>query len=182
MNILELLLGQIPEALYFALFMIYTKRLNEKRIWFIVLTVLEYILLFIPPLSIWSHILYFIFTYGILKWLYRNKAQITDIFTLGIASVITIVLALICYLVCLPFGISMIIGNIIQKICMFAFLYITKNKLPKIQDMYKKFWNRNDKIPKPIKSTTFRCINLVIFNIMFFMIHTYIIFYIIRRC
>lgn len=87
MNILELLLGQIPEALYFALFMIYTKRLNEKRIWFIVLTVLEYILLFIPPLSIWSHILYFIFTYGILKWLYKNKAQITDIFTLGIASV-----------------------------------------------------------------------------------------------
>ena len=42
---LELLLGQIPEAIYFALFMIFTKELKSKRILYIVLMVTEYLLL-----------------------------------------------------------------------------------------------------------------------------------------
>ena len=32
MKLDQLLLGQIPEAIYFALFMIFTKQLKEKRI------------------------------------------------------------------------------------------------------------------------------------------------------
>ena len=47
MNVLQLLLGQIPEAIYFALFMIFTKRLDKKQILFTVLMIIEYILLFI---------------------------------------------------------------------------------------------------------------------------------------
>ena len=42
---LELLIGQIPEAIFFALFMIYAKGLKEKRILFIVLMIVEYLLL-----------------------------------------------------------------------------------------------------------------------------------------
>ena len=42
---LELFLGQIPEAIFFSLFMIYTKRLKEKRILFTVLMTIEYLLL-----------------------------------------------------------------------------------------------------------------------------------------
>ena len=40
---LELIIGQIPEAIYFALFMIYAKGLKEKRILFTVLMVNRYI-------------------------------------------------------------------------------------------------------------------------------------------
>lgn len=177
MNLLEILLGQIPEALYFALFMIHTKRLDKKRGLFITLMVIEYVLLFIPALSIWSHILYFAVSYIILKLLYKEKSQITDIFTLGIASIALMTISMICYPIAQLIS-NMIIGNILQKICLFVFLFTTKHKLPKIQNVYKKFWNRNDKIPKPMKSVTFRCINLVLLNIMFYLINGFVLYFI----
>lgn len=183
MNLLELSLGQIPEAIYFALFMIFTKRLDKKQILFMILTIIEYILLFnFTPVTIWSHVLYFVITYIILKILYQEKSQITDIFTLGIASTLLILVSIISYCIMNLFVTDIFIANILQKLLLFIVLYVIRDKLYKIQNMYKKFWNRNDKIPKPMKSTTFRCINLVLFNVMFFIINSYIIFYIVRRC
>lgn len=38
---LELFLGQIPEAIYFALFMIYAKNLKTKRLLYTILMILE---------------------------------------------------------------------------------------------------------------------------------------------
>lgn len=67
MNILEIILGQIPEAIYFALFMIVTKELKSKRTLFVLLMTLEYMLLkhtFVY--SIWFHVLYFILSYRLL--------------------------------------------------------------------------------------------------------------------
>ena len=179
---LEILLGQIPEAIYFALFMIFTKRLKEKRILFTSIMVIEYVLLFLLPLSIWLYILYFITTYIVLKILYKAKAQITDIFTLGIASIILIIISTLCFIVINATTKNIIMCTILAKLFLFIFLLITKHKLPKIQNMYKMFWNRNDKIPKFMKSTTFRCINVILFNFMFFVINVYIVFYIMRRC
>lgn len=184
MNILEILLGQIPEAIYFALFMIYTKRLDKKRGLFVMLMIIEYILLFIPTLSIWSYILYFVISYIILKLLYKEKSQITDIFTLGIASLILMVISAIWYGIIYFTIKNIIVCNVLAKSSLFIFLYIIKSKLPKIQNVYKLLWNRNDKIPKHMKSTTFRCINVILFNFMFFVINSYVIFFIIRtrRC
>ena len=178
MNVLQLLLGQIPEAIYFALFMIFTKRLDKKQILFTVLMIIEYILLFnFTPVTIWSHVLYFIITYMILRLLYHEKSQITDIFTLGIASILMIIISTISYIIVAVTIKDIIICNILAKIMLFIILYFIRNKLYKIQNMYKKFWNRNDKMPKPMKSITFRCINLVLFNIMFFIINNSILFY-----
>lgn len=182
MNVLQLLLGQIPEAIYFALFMMFTKRLNKKQILFTILMIIEYILLFnFTPVTIWSHVLYFVITYIILKILYHEKSQITDVFTLGIASILLMIISGICYFILSIFITDVIIGNTIQKLLLFIVLYFIHDKLYKIQNMYKKFWNRNDKIPKPMKSTTFRCINLILFNIMFFIINGYIIIYLVWR-
>lgn len=41
MNIFEILLGQIPEAIYFAVFMIFAKRLTEKRLLYVTLMIVE---------------------------------------------------------------------------------------------------------------------------------------------
>lgn len=41
---LQLFLGQIPEAIFLALFMIYAKGLKEKRLLFIFLMIIEYLL------------------------------------------------------------------------------------------------------------------------------------------
>ena len=170
MNLLEILLGQVP------------KRLNKKRELFMILMVIEYVLLFIPTLSVWSHILYFVLTYIILKLLYRERSQITDIFTLGIASIVLMIISAVWYVIIYFTLKNIIICTLLAKICLFVFLYIVRHDLPKIQNMYKLLWNRNDRISRRMKSTTFRCINIVLFNFMFFAINSYVIFYIIRRC
>lgn len=169
MNLLELFLGQIPEAIFFALFMIYAKGLKEKRISFTILMTIEYILLkqFIR-FNMWFQISYIIMTYATLKVLYKEKSQITDIFTFGIASLFLIATSAVSFLIFRP---NMILSIITNRIFIFLFLYFFNKKLYIIQKIYKKLWNRNDKINKQIKSTTFRSINIIIFNFMFYIIN-----------
>lgn len=169
---LEILIGQIPEAIYFSLFMIFAKNLKSKKISFSVLMVIEYLLcLNFMPYDMVSHVLFFIMSYLTLKILYKEKSQITDIFTLGIASIVLIIINLILY-----FSIYNVINNYIvyvtiDRMFLFIFVFLLKNKLNFIQNIYKKYWNRNDKIKKKMKSTTFRCLNLVFFNLMFYIIN-----------
>lgn len=176
---LEILLGQIPEAIYFALFMIFTKRLDKKRGLFITLMVTEYVLLLnVLPFSTWSHILYFVVSYIILKILYKEKSQITDIFTLGIASLIMICVNIPIYFI---FYNNYMLAVILDRVLLLTLLFIGKTNLYKIQNIYKLLWNRNDSIHKRIKSTTFRCVNLVTFNIMFYIINTFMLYCLFRR-
>lgn len=165
---LEILLGQIPEAIYFALFMILTKNLKEKRIKFTVLMIIEYLLLkYLIEFNMWFQVSYTIITYIILKLLYKEKAQITDVFTFCIASIILIISSILLFFI---FGQNMLLVSIANRILIFLFLFIFRHKLNNIQKVYKKLWNRNDNCKKKIKSTTFRALNLVIFNITFYLL------------
>ena len=69
-----------------------------------------------------------------------------------------------------------IIYAVLTRIIMFGLLFLFKDKLYKIQEVYKKIWNRNDATKKKIKSTTFRCLNLVVFNMMFYVINLGLIY------
>lgn len=168
-GILEVVLGQIPEAIYFSLFMIYAKRLKEKRVLFITLMIAEYLLLkhFIK-FSIWFQIGYTIMTYLILKLLYKDKTQITDIFTFTISSILLIISSMFSFLLFRP---NMILVSVINRIIIFLIIILFHKKLYKIQNSYKFLWNRNNKIKKKIKSTTFRCMNIVLFNITFYILN-----------
>ena len=169
MNLLEILVGQIPEAVYFALFLVLTKKLTHKRILFTGLMVAEYLLLMYAfPYSIWSHVGFFILTFVLLKLLYSDKCQVTDVFTLGIASGVLIIISIASFVLCQG---NMIIGSIINRGLMFLLLFLTRNKLNNLERLYHKFWNRNNKIKKRIKSTTFRAVNLVVFNFSFWIIN-----------
>ena len=78
-----ILLGQIPEAIFFALFLVFSKQLKEKRRLFTKFMCIEYILIMaLFPFSWMFHILYTVMTFLTLKVLYKDKAQITDIFIL----------------------------------------------------------------------------------------------------
>ena len=169
---LQLLLGQIPEAIYFALFMIYTKNLKQKRILYIILMISEYLILkLFFKFNIYFQLSYTIFTYLILKLLYKNKAQIIDVFTFTISSIILIVISAFSYtIISATIGIKLV-AYIIKNILMFVFLFIARKRLNKIQKLYKKLWNRNDKVDKKIKTTTFRSINAILFNVMFWVIN-----------
>ena len=98
MNLLELFLGQIPEALFCALFIIFAKGLKEKRLLFIVIMIAEYLLLkYSFRYSSWFHLAYIVMTYIALKVLYKEKAQITDTFLLVIAYIIVIIVSILCF-------------------------------------------------------------------------------------
>lgn len=169
----ELLLGQIPEAIYFSLFLIFTKELKTKRILFVIIMILEYVLLLnLLSYSMYARILYFILTYIIMKILYKEKSNITDIFTLGIASVWLIPLSLISFAIS---GGNIITAAIISIFINFILLYILRNTLPNLTKIYNKYWNRNDKLPKKMKSTTFRALNLVLFNLSFVILNIAIV-------
>ena len=182
LNIPQMLLGHIPEAIFFSLFMIFTKQLKEKRILFVILMILEYILLknFIK-FNIWFQVSYTILTFIILKVLYKEKSQITDIFTFAISSIILISIDVIVYFSTQLFTQNYFIAMIIDRIMIFVVLFLLRKKLPKIQNLYKKLWNRNDKEKKKIKSTTFRCINVFIFNLSFYAINLMMIYCIYRN-
>jgi hypothetical protein len=76
MNLLEIILGQIPEAIYFAMFMLLTKELKSKRLVFVIGMILEYILILNAlPYSIWSYVLYFVVSFILLKLFYREASR-----------------------------------------------------------------------------------------------------------
>lgn len=169
---MEIIIGQIPEAVYFALFMILVKQLKEKRLLYIALMIVDYLVLkhFIQ-FSMYFQVAYTFMAFIILKVLYKEKAQITDIFTFTIGSIILILFSFICGTLYIANIFSYMTCTIINRTMMFTFLWVFRNKLCKIQELYKKLWNRNDKIKKKIKSTTFRSINIVAFNSIFYIIH-----------
>lgn len=168
----NLLIGQIPEAIYFSLFMIFTKQLKEKRIIYIILMILEYVLLIqLFPYNVWFQILYTFVSYLILKLLYKEKSQVIDIFTFSIASVILMIISASMYFLAYYTYKDQRLCIIIQKLLMFAFIFTFRNKLYNIQKIYKKLWNRNFNKKYKIKTTTFRAFNVVIFNFMFFIIN-----------
>ena len=177
MNILEIILGQLPEAVYFAIFMILVKGLKEKRFIFTISMVIEYLLVLnVLPYSIWSYVLYFILAFLLLKILYKDKSNVTDVFTMGIASIILIIVSILSYTVVSLFITNIILGNLCQKIILFFVILVCKSYLPKINNIYRKLWNRSE-ISYKMKSITFRVLNLIIFNFSFIIINLGVIFY-----
>lgn len=174
MNLLEIILGQIPEAIYFAIFMLLTKDFKSKRFTFIIGMIIEYVLILnCLPYSIWSYVLYFVLSFLLLKMLYKDKSNVTDIFTLGIASIALIFSSVISYFITLG---NMMGCAIINRIILFAILYFFRYKFCHINNMYNKLWNRG-KHSYRMKSTTFRALNLVIFNLSFIVINLGVIIY-----
>lgn len=178
MDFAQLVLGQIPEAVYFALFLIFTKNLKEKRVLFTIIMVLEYILLGnVIEYDVWLQISYTILTFITLKVLYKEKAQITDLVTFTIASIILIITSALCFLV-LPR--NPYIVTISNRVMIFSIIFLFKNKLIKLEEIYHKYWNRHDN-PKMIKSVTFRSAFIVIFNLMFYVINLGMLYMVLLR-
>ena len=175
MNWIELVLGQLPEAIYFALFMIYAKNLQNKKLLFSLTVITEYFILkYLFKYNIWFHVSYTFMLYAILKVYYKEKAQITDIFTFMIGSLILMIITIPVYFIINIIYPNILLVALFSRLILFTLLFKLNYKLYKIQNLYKKFWNRNDKYKKKIKSVTFRCWNLVVFNFMFYVLSLFL--------
>lgn len=171
MELLDLFFEKIIEAIYFSLFLIIGKNLKNKRILLTCIMIFEYIML--KRCLRYDVLFQFIYTFMSfinLKVLYKEKAQITDIFLFASASLILIFLSLFTYLTALYTYKNYFISLIINRILLFLFLYLSRNK---IRNLYKSFyshWNRHNN-PKAIKSLTLRNISIIAFNLMFWIIN-----------
>ena len=141
-EIILVLLEKVCEAVYFSLFLIIGKNIKNKRLLLIGIMIFEYLAL--------KHFLYYNVCFQLaytfmgfvnLKVLYREKAQVTDIFLFMVASIILILLS--------------------------AFTYITAMHTYK---SFCSLWNRHNN-PNKIISLTLRNISIIILNLMFCIIN-----------
>ena len=133
--------------------------------------VFEYLMLtnFIE-FNVWFHLIYTFLSFVNLKVLYKEKAQITDIFLFTAASLILIATSALCYGIIYITIHEYIWVLFINRPLIFGILYFGKHK---IRALYKKFcslWNRHN-IPNQIKSLTLRNISIIILNLMFWLIN-----------
>lgn len=167
--IFSLLVGMVPEVLYFTLFIVFTKGLKEKRIRLFFLISLAYILcIMIIRYEILFYVLFIFIVYFILKILFKEKTQIIDIFLIMISISY---LAFTSLLVYFANNInSYIFLYIINRILLFS-IFIFRKYFNKLYEKYTKYWNRNDKIKRPIKSITLRNISVIGMNFIIFIIY-----------
>ncbi len=162
--LISVVLGLLPEVLYFTMFLICTKDIKEKRIKLGLLISIAYVLcMFIQKYKVIYYVLFIALVYAILKLLYKEKTQIIDVFTFSICFGYLCILSSMFYGLSKYFNINYYFCSILLRISMFL-PFIFKNKFNKLYRKYCNLWNRNDDIKRPIKSITLRNISLILLN------------------
>lgn len=178
MNMQELIFGQIPEIIYFTLFMIIAKDLKEKRFRFLLLMAIGYLFLkYLAGLkyTILFPIFHTLLTFGILKSLYKERAQITDIF-LFVFSMAVLGLFSVPLLLLNTYLQNVYLCSMIAKALGLLFIFVLRNHLYKWYKHVCSLWNRNDHANRRIKSLTVRNISMVFFNLVFFLMDVVLLF------
>ena len=164
-------LVQIPEPVYFSLFLIIGKNIKEKRLLLTGIMIIQYwLLMHIFPFNVWFQIIYTFMSFVNLKVLYKEKAQVTDLFLFATASLILVIISIFCYAIIYFTIKSYVVALILNRILLFTILYFCRSK---IKDKYKKFcslWNRHNN-PNKVRSLTLRNISIITFNLMFWTIN-----------
>ena len=169
-HLLSILLGLIPEVLYFTLFLVYTKQLKEKRFkLFFLIAIAYFICLLLQQLVILYYIALIALIYIILKVLYKSKTQVIDVFIISLMCLWITLLGFVSIL-CFEDNYSNYwVVYTADRILLFL-PFIFKDKFNVLYKKYCKLWNRNDKEKRPIKSITLRNISLILLNgFVFFM-------------
>lgn len=169
--VLNIVFSILPEVLFFTLFLIKTKDLKDKKFRLFMLLAVDYaVYIMLNNYKILNYVSFIILTYVILKLLYKEKAQIIDVFVISYAFLYVSLLAYISFLFIQNNMNLYYIFYILDRILLFV-PFIFKNRFNKIYKRYCKYWNRNDKANHPIKSITLRNVSLIIVNLAVFLLN-----------
>lgn len=164
-------LVQIPEPVYFSLFLIIGKNIKEKRMLLMTIMLIQYILLMkIFPFNIWFQISYTFLSFVNLKVLYKEKAQVTDIFLFAVASIILTILSIFAYGIIFFTIKDYHIALVLNRILLFVTLVLLRKTIKTKYASFCKLWNRHNFKNKP-RSLTVRNISIISFNFMFCIIN-----------
>lgn len=167
--LISILLGLLPEVLYFTLFISYTKNIKEKRLRLGILIAVAYVLsITLVPDNIYSYLGFIVMVYLILKLFYKKKTQITDLFIICLAYLYLNLLAYICFLFIKDNMNLYFILYVVDRIFLFI-PFIFRNSFNNLYKKYYSLWNRNYEKKQPIKSITIRNVSLIFLNILIFL-------------
>jgi hypothetical protein len=167
--IISLILGMLPEVLFFTLFLIFTNDLKTKRLKLFGLLVLGYIsLIMILRYEFLFYIGYVIYAYLILKLLY--KVHISDLFVFALSFSYV---ALLSYFIYKFMSDNYYLAFAIDRILLFV-PFIFKKYLRLAYLKYLSLWNRNDKEERKIKSITLRNISLIFINLLIVLLYVFL--------
>lgn len=162
--LINILLGALPEVIFFSLYLIFIKQLKTKKILLSIMIFISYIVcIVLYRYVVINYIIFIICVYIILKVLYRNEIKIIDIFVFSIAFFYVSFISWICYFIIPNYYIAWFPNRILLFIPLFF-----QDKLRKMYEFYLCLWERNDAIKKPIKSITTRNISLFAINLFIF--------------
>lgn len=169
--VLSLLLGAIPDTLYYYLYLTRIKDIKNRRLVLFLLILAGYILFFmIIRFNLYLYLAFYVYLYLVLKFVIK-KADITDFFLLLFIDVYCMGISAILY-----FSISnYFLALIISKILIFVPL-IFKDKLKKLYQTYRKLWNKSNNKERKTKSITLRNISLIILNVIIVLTYLFILY------
>jgi hypothetical protein len=170
-EVVRLLLTKVFEAVYFSTFLIIGKDLKHKRLLLTLIMIFEYLMITnIIEYDVLFQLIYTFMSFVNLKVLYKEKAQVTDIFLFTAASVVLIFISIFSYLVIYFTINNYFVALYLNRILIIIFMFLSKNS---IRELYLKFislWNRHY-FKGEIKSLTLRNTSIIIFNLMFWLIN-----------
>lgn len=157
--IVSLLMGMLPEVLYFTLSICFIKDIKKQRLKLFSLLVIGYIvLIMVCRFQLLFYLGYIVYVYIVLKKLYKSK--IIDLF---IVSVVSAYLTLVSFI---SFKLidTYMLAYLINRLMLFIPIFVLNYKLNDFYNVYYRLWDRHE--GNKIKSITIRNISLVFVNIL----------------
>lgn len=155
----SLLMGMLPEVLYFTLSICFIKDIKKQRLKLFSLLVIGYIvLIMVCRFQLLFYLGYIVYVYIVLKKLYKSK--IIDLF---IVSVVSAYLTLVSFI---SFKLidTYMLAYLINRLMLFIPIFVLNYKLNDFYNVYYRLWDRHE--GNKIKSITIRNISLVFVNIL----------------
>lgn len=157
--IVSLLMGMLPEVLYFTLSICFIKDIKKQRLKLFSLLVIGYIvLIMVCRFQLLFYLGYIVYVYIVLKKLYKSK--IIDLF---IVSVVSAYLTLVSF-ISFKLTDTYMLAYLINRLMLFIPIFILNYKLNDFYNVYYRLWDRHD--GNKIKSITIRNISLVFINML----------------
>ncbi len=176
MDILEFILSNGFEMLYFPIMFLLIKEEKKHRILYVLFTMIIYIALMnIFPFNLNFQLLYWLGMYFLSILLYRKNSSIINLVVITIISILLILVTSILYFIFGIFYQNIFICMIVSRITLIIISYLLKDRLVVLYNKILKFWN----VPKTknkIGALTIRNIFTIIMNINFVLIGISLLF------
>lgn len=157
--IVGLLMGMLPEVLYFTLSICFIKDIKKQRLKLFSLLVIGYIvLIMVCRFQLLFYLGYIVYVYIVLKKLYKSK--IIDLFIVSIVSAYLTLVSFISFKLIDTY----MLAYLINRLMLFIPIFILNYKLNDFYNVYYRLWDRHD--GNKVKSITIRNISLVFINML----------------